>query len=32
MDTVLNLICLTVGMILGVAVCIYIDQISARKT
>ena len=32
MDIAMYLICLTVGMILGVSVCIYIDQIAARKT
>lgn len=32
MEFCLYLISLTVGMILGVAVCIYVDQIHSRKS
>lgn len=32
MDFVLYLISLTVGMILGVVLCMYVDQIHSRKS
>lgn len=32
MEYVLYLICLTVGMILGVVMCIYVDQVHSNKS
>lgn len=32
MEIAMYLVCTTAGMILGVAICIYIDQISGRKS